>query len=33
MAFGMLQAWRMTGTPHLVMTGPYRIAPETPAAS
>jgi hypothetical protein len=32
-AFGMLQAWRMTGTPHLVMTGPYRIAPETPAAS
>jgi hypothetical protein len=32
-AFGMLQAWRMTGTPHLMMTGPYRIAPDTPAAS
>ena len=32
-AFGMLQAWRMTGTPQLVMTGPYRIAPDTTAAS
>jgi hypothetical protein len=32
-AFGMFQAWRMTATPHLVMTGPYRIAPDTPAAS
>ena len=29
--FGMLQAWRMTGAPRLVITGPYRIAPE-PAA-
>ena len=25
-AFGMLQAWRMTGIPHLEITGPYRIA-------
>ena len=31
--FGMLQAWRMTGTPQLVMTGPYRIATDAPAAS
>lgn len=32
-AFGMMQAWRMTGTPHLVISGPYRIAPGTPATS
>ena len=32
-AFGMLQAWRMTGAPQLVMTGPYRIAPDATAAS
>ena len=25
-AFGMQQAWRMTGAPHLVISGPYRIA-------
>jgi hypothetical protein len=25
-AFGMMQAWRMTGAPHLVISGPYRIA-------
>jgi hypothetical protein len=32
--FGMQQAWRMTGAPHLVITGPFRIArPERPAAS
>jgi len=24
-AFGMMQAWRMTGAPHVVITGPYRI--------
>jgi hypothetical protein len=30
-AFGMLQAWRMTGAPQLVVTGPYRIAPDSPA--
>jgi hypothetical protein len=30
-AFGMLQAWRMTAAPRLVITGPYRIAPESPA--
>jgi len=32
-AFGMQQAWRMTGAPHLVMTGPYQISsnPPTPA--
>ena len=30
-AFGMLQAWRMTGAPRLVVTGPYRIAPDSPA--
>jgi hypothetical protein len=26
-AFGMRQAWTMTGAPHLVITGPYAIAP------
>jgi FtsH-binding integral membrane protein len=26
-AFGMQQAWRMTGVPQLVIGGPYRIAP------
>jgi hypothetical protein len=31
-AFGMHQAWRMTGAPHLVITGPYRIAPPLPSA-
>ena len=25
-AFGMQQAWRMTGAPHVVITGPFRIA-------
>jgi len=30
-AFGMHQAWRMTGIPHLEITGPYRIA--APVAS
>ena len=25
-AFGMQQAWRMTAAPHLVITGPFRIA-------
>jgi hypothetical protein len=30
-AFGMLQAWRMTGAPQLVVTGPYRIAADSPA--
>ena len=30
-AFGMQQAWRMTGVPHLEVTGPYRIA--APVAS
>ena len=34
-AFGMQQAWRMTGTPPLQISGPYRIAaaaPSPPAA-
>jgi hypothetical protein len=26
-AFGMQQAWRMTGTPQLAISGPYDIAP------
>jgi hypothetical protein len=31
--FGMRQAWRMTGTPRLQITGPYRVgAPPAPAA-
>jgi hypothetical protein len=31
--FGMRQAWRMTGTPRLAITGPYRVgAPPAPAA-
>ena len=25
-AFGMQQAWRMTGAPQIVITGPFRIA-------
>jgi hypothetical protein len=28
-AFGMQQAWRMTGTPRLQISGPYRIAAAT----
>jgi hypothetical protein len=32
-AFGMHQAWRMTRAPQLVMTGPYRIAPDPTVAS
>jgi hypothetical protein len=31
--FGMQQAWRMTRAPQLVMTGPYRIAPDPTVAS
>ena len=30
-AFGMQQAWRMTGAPELVITGPFRIAPKPPS--
>lgn len=30
--FGILQAWRMTGVPPLVITGPYRIAPSLASA-
>ena len=30
-AFGMMQAWRMTGAPHVVITGPYRIGAGPPA--
>jgi hypothetical protein len=29
-AFGMHQAWRMTGAPHLVISGPYRIGTTPP---
>jgi len=32
-AFGMQQAWRMTGVPQLVITGPYRIGAGPPAAA
>ena len=32
-AFGMHQAWRMTGVPHVVITGPYRIGAGPPAAA
>ena len=32
-AFGMQQAWRLTRAPQLVMTGPYRIAPDPTVAS
>jgi hypothetical protein len=32
-AFGMHQAWRMTGVAHLVITGPYRIGAGPPAAA
>ena len=32
-AFGMQQAWRLTRAPELVMTGPYRIAPDPTVAS
>jgi hypothetical protein len=31
-AFGMQQAWRMTGAPQTVITGPYRIGAGPPAA-
>jgi hypothetical protein len=31
-AFGMMQAWRMTGTPALQISGPYRIAAAPPPA-
>lgn len=31
--FGMLQAWRMTAVPQLVITGPYRIGAGPPAAA
>ena len=31
--FGMMQAWRMTGAPHLVMTGPYQISSTPPATA
>jgi hypothetical protein len=30
-AFGMLQAWKMTGAPALQISGPYRIAATPPA--
>jgi ABC-type uncharacterized transport system permease subunit len=29
-AFGMQQAWRMTGVPTLTISGPYRIAAASP---
>jgi hypothetical protein len=32
-AFGMHQAWRMTGVPQVVITGPYRIGAGPPAAA
>jgi hypothetical protein len=32
-AFGMRQAWRMTGAPQLVMTGPYQISSNPSSAS
>ena len=32
-AFGMHQAWRMTGAPQLQITGPYRIAPGAAASA
>jgi hypothetical protein len=31
-AFGMMQAWRMTGVPQLLITGPYQIASGPPAS-
>lgn len=31
-AFGMQQAWRMTGTPPLLISGPYRIAAAPPSS-
>jgi hypothetical protein len=31
-AFGMRQAWNMTGSPPLVITGPFRIAPPLASA-
>ena len=30
-SFGMMQAWRMTAAPHVVITGPYRIGAGPPA--
>lgn len=30
-AFGMQQAWRMTGVPQLAISGPYRVAPPAPS--
>jgi hypothetical protein len=30
-AFGMMQAWKMTGVPPLQMSGPYQIAAAPPA--
>jgi hypothetical protein len=32
-AFGMQQAWRMTGVPALVISGPYRIAAASPPSA
>ena len=32
-AFGMHQAWRMTAAPNVQITGPYRIATESAAAT
>ena len=32
-AFGMQQAWRMTGVPALVISGPYRIAAASPQSA
>ncbi len=32
-AFGMHQAWRMTGAPQLQITGPYQISPNPSSAS
>ena len=32
-AFGMHQAWRMTAAPNVEITGPYRIATESAAAT
>jgi hypothetical protein len=32
-AFGMHQAWRMTGVPQLVITGPFRVGAGPPAAA
>lgn len=32
-AFGMMQAWRMTGAPQFQISGPYRIAAEPPVSA